>query len=69
MPTNDRGIRDITERVVCEQVRDRIRLTLVSGRCGRPYSLPFHEARQLQMDLASLLDEHDREARKVLPFG
>lgn len=44
MPSNDSGVREITEPVEFAIVGDRLHFTLVSGPCERTYAISFSKA-------------------------
>jgi hypothetical protein len=68
MPSNEHGVREITEPVQLSIVGDRMHFTLVSGPCARTYSISFHRARGAMHLTGRLLDEHDRRIAEVRPL-
>lgn len=67
MPSNDSGVREITEPVEFAIVGDRLHFTLVSGPCVRTYSISFHKGRRAARSATELLDQHDRQVVVQLP--
>lgn len=68
MPTNGKGVTEVTAPVQLAFTGDRVRLVFISGECCRDYSMQKGMARALFTDGTFLLDEVERKPSNIRRF-